>query len=368
MMSASAGIDHDLHHVAYDTALTAKIMAKRRAEMERRAKLLNPKTRQHGANHAVLEAQIAEKRAAQDREMDEEDYHSRAALMQEQVAQTLETLREKGVRERQTAAISFSLHNLRRENRREYDLSDPNELKNERVLSHAELNQMGPSSCLTLGEDPEAIARTKHEQKMATREWLNQQKEERLCREIMEREIDREFDKEMQFANHVRHMCEQAATQEARDELLATVQDNHQIAEEHRQRRFAEAQKNCTMNKKHASSINNSDQLKETHDYQIGSNGKLVRTEYRRASMDERQDVHNTNAFQILEKQRQKEAEKAEDRAAKRTMDQDVAVREAIEQMRNQATLQRRMNMEEHNRNMIATRVYELTREGVRDD
>lgn len=372
MMSSSFGagageLDYDLHHLAHDTALTKKIMAKRRAEMERRAKLLNPKTRQHGCDHTVLAGQLAEKRSGQDQDREEDVYHARAAIMQEQVAQAFETMHAQGVRERQTAAVHYSLANLRQDQRREYHLSDPMELKNERNLTHDELNSMGAASCLSLGEDVEEMARIRHQQHMETRAWLNQQKEEKMDRDNMEREIDRQFDSEMQFANHVRHMCEEKAKQDAHEELLENTRDNLAIADQHRQRKFAQHEKNRMANERHMTNILNSDQLKETHPYIMASNGRMVRTEYRRPSDQEAQDVHNTNAYQIIHKRNVAKAEKQEDLEQAATNKQDIEVREAIEWKKKQATLDRRRAVNEYNNTLINTRTVELTREGARD-
>lgn len=331
-------------------------MAKRQNEKERRARLMNPRTRQGGTAHEVLAAQIAEKRVGLDKEAAEEHFHARAAIMQEQVAQAFENMNAKATRDRQTAAIQFSMENLSKEQRREYHLSDPHELKKEMIPTHEDLNSMGPASCLSLGEDVEDMMKFKKSQQTELRAALNHQKQERRDREDMEHEFDKQCDQELAFANHVRAMCEEATKQEAKEDLLENTRENLAIAEQHRQRKAGQIEKNHLYNEKHYNSIWNSDQLKETHPYLIGSNGRLVRTEYRRNAPEEAQDVHNTNAYLVLEKRNRDAAAKEEHLAAKYTNEVDIQLREAIEGEKKKRVQDKRLAIEEYNRQMAAAK------------
>lgn len=347
-------IDADLEHLSHDPALTAKIMRKREDEMKRRAKLLNPRTRQHGANHAVLDSQLAEKRAGETVTREEEAFHAKAAVLQEEVAQAFENMKAAGTRERHKAATEFSLTHLRKEDRREYFLNDPNELKNDLVRTHAELNQLGPSSMQTLGEDVEAKASEIKEAKRATNRWLKDQMEEKEAREAAEMDRERTYDREILFANEIRGVCEQASLQEAKEDRYEAMMENKQIADQHRQRRNAQQERNLLANERHTGSIVHSDRMKEAIDHVYGSNGNLLRTEYKRTSYEEAMEMHATNAYLVLQKKLQAEAEKHEEYEHAGTIGSSVQILGHVEEMKRQATLQRRLAAEEYNRTAAA--------------
>merc|ERR1719343_1163167 len=124
-------IHADLEHISFDPALTGKIMKKRQEEMRRRTKLLDPRKRQYGVEHTVLDAQVAENRALREGDAGEEAFHARTQAMVDEVLQTIEGAKLDAQREREKATKDFSLTNLKKEDRREYYLSDPNNLKNE---------------------------------------------------------------------------------------------------------------------------------------------------------------------------------------------------------------------------------------------
>eukprot|EP00928_Gymnodinium_smaydae_P070078 TRINITY_DN54013_c0_g1_i1.p2 TRINITY_DN54013_c0_g1~~TRINITY_DN54013_c0_g1_i1.p2 ORF type:complete len:379 (-),score=107.54 TRINITY_DN54013_c0_g1_i1:83-1219(-) len=352
----SPAVHADLEHISYDQALTRKIMAKREAEMARRAKLLDPRTRQRGVAHHVLDAQVEEKRSRQSGDDEEEAYHAHAAVLQEQVAQACEIMKAQGTRDRHKAALEYSTQHLGKEQRREYHLSDPNELRNERVRSAEELAQLGPACCQSIGEVKSEMDARRRQKQLETRAWLQEQMREKEERAAQEREIDLKFDREAEFANQIRSVCEQAAIDEARQDKIQEAEDNKRIAEEHRQRRMNQFQKHLDANARHVDSIVNSDRMKETVDYAIGSHGKLLRTEYKRPSIEEEQDVHDTNAFQVLNKLNRAKQEKMEDMEEAGRIQHRTQILGHIEDMKVQQTYNNRMKMEAHNATIVEAR------------
>lgn len=346
----------DLDHIAYDQALTRKIMAKREAEMARRSKLLDPRTRQRGVAHNVLDAQVEEKRSRDAILKEEEAYHAQSAVIQEQVAQACEIIKAQGTRERHRQALEFSTMHLGKETRRERHLNDPHELRNERVRTAEELAQLGPACCQSLGEVKADIDAKRKQAQLETRAWLKEQMREKEERAAQEREIDLKFDREAEFANQVRGICEQAAIDEARQDKMQEAEDNKRLAEEHRRRKEMQFQKHLDSVERHVSTTLNSDMMKETHDYLIGSNGKLVRTAYKRPTLEEEQDVHGTNAFQCLEKMNRAKQEKQEDMEEAQRIQHRMQILGTIEDMKAQQTYANRMKMEEHNAKLVEQR------------
>lgn len=344
----------DLEHLSFDSKLTGKIMAKRQAEMARRSRILDPRKRQYGVSHDVLDNQVAEKRDAAQATAAEDEYYTKATILQEQVAQVCETLKAKGTRERHKAVIEFSQKNLLKDTRREYALSDPNELKKERMLTEEEMAQYGPSSMMSLGETPEAQhAKTKAKQAQ-TRSWLMDQMKEKEERFAAERAIDLKHDQDMMLANQVRAVAEKAAKEEAREEKLQEVADNFVIADKHRQRYENKLNKNIMANTRHVDSINSDPVLLEQHDHVYGSNGKLLKHGFRRMSQDQYQDLWNQNAGLVMEKNNRKAAEKYDNKDEMALATRASEVLQVVENEKVRMVKDRRVAAEEHNQVLAA--------------
>merc|ERR1711971_66786 len=111
------------------------------------------------------------------------------------------------VRERHMDVVDYSLRNLRRDQRREYDLSDPNAVKNDK-LPDLDDPSLGPSSMLkfsSVDETPEE----KHRRQQQTSGWLQAQMQQKLDREQEEKEYDRRYHERTVLASHVRAVCEE---------------------------------------------------------------------------------------------------------------------------------------------------------------
>merc|ERR1719456_1228350 len=106
----------------------------------------------------------------------QDDYHDQYRVISDEVAQVCATIRHEATRERQKAVTAYSLQHLRKEQRREYHLSDPNLIKTERPARDGDNDpKLGPSSIQYFeGEDFLAQQRKK-EGVASTREWLNYQ-------------------------------------------------------------------------------------------------------------------------------------------------------------------------------------------------
>eukprot|EP00927_Polykrikos_kofoidii_P068560 TRINITY_DN63908_c0_g1_i1.p1 TRINITY_DN63908_c0_g1~~TRINITY_DN63908_c0_g1_i1.p1 ORF type:complete len:391 (+),score=112.90 TRINITY_DN63908_c0_g1_i1:122-1294(+) len=342
--------DADLDTLSHDMALTNKIMKKRQEELARRTKLLDPRKRTGGVPHDILDAQLLEKRAIAEKELGEHEYYARSALLQEQVAQSIETMKETAARDRQKAAIGYSMQNLRKEQRREYALSDPNQVRNDRVLTNDEIERLGPSSMLNFKGDCFDEAGRKRETHEQMRNWLQQQMQEKQDRKAAERAIDLKFDQEVGFANQVRGICEQAATDEAREDKRQEAADNLALAQEHGRRRQMRLDKEIEAKNRHVDSVMNSDRMKEATDYVIGATGRVC--EFKRMSAEEVQDVFNTNAMQVLGSRSRKAAEQREEEEYAENVNRGVEVLAAIESEKKRMVLERRLQAEEHNKAM----------------
>merc|ERR1711933_423806 len=77
--------------------------------------------------------------------------------------------------------------------------------------------------------------------------------------------------------------------------------------------------------------VRTSDRMNEVHDYQVGMDGKLIRTEYKRLTVEEEQDVYSTNARIVLDKQARKRQEALEEAQHAHNLNVGIAVLGALE-------------------------------------
>lgn len=352
--SATASPDEihaDLRYLSHDPRLVDKIMKKRQEEMARRTKILDTKRFRHGVPHDVLDKQIAEKKAAAAKLKTEDDYHDRYRVISDQVAQVCETIRNEATRERQKAVTSYSLENCRKEQRREYHLSDPNVIKTERPARDGDNDpRLGPSSVQSFeGEDFLAQQRKK-EAVASTREWLAYQIAQKKLYQEQEKEADRLYDIATATANEVRGLCEKQVIEDQLADKRAEAEENKKLAVIHHARKQANKKKEYDAVQAHVHNEMNSDRMMELADYKCGVDGRLMKAEYKRLSVEEEQDVYNTNARLMLEKQARKRAEKSSDTIeAKQNYAADMVLH-TLEQEKERAQRERRTIIEDHNK------------------
>lgn len=307
-----------------------------------------------GTQPEDLSAQITAKQRSIAAAKVEEEYYAQSSTLQDQILQTVEGMKAAQVRERHMDTVDYSLRNLRREQRREYDLSDPNAIKNDK-LPDLDDPSLGPSSMLkfsSVDETPE----DKHRRQQQTSSWLQAQMQEKMDREQEEKEYDRRYDERTMLASHVRAVCEENERQEARADKCAEAAENLELAKMVRDRNRNKAEFNDALKSRHVDTIRNSDWVSEAHDWKIGATGKLIRTEYKRLSIEEEQDVYNSNARQILDKRARQNAEaleQSEEAAGTRCA---VAVLGAVEEERVNHSKNRRMRMVEENNRLAAAK------------
>lgn len=354
--SQSDAVPADLAHLTHDPDLIAKITRKRQAELERRAKLFDPRTRQHGVEHSVLDAQVTEKRAQKDHADAAESFHSSTALFQDQVLQACEDAKQRLARERQKAVVDYSLTNLRKEHRREWSLSDPTSLKNE-LPARVGFNdpRLGISSVQQFeGEkfEGEQFAEIKKNRQAATKEWLQAQMAEKKERHEAERQLDAQYDQAVMTANEVRAICENSLLDEMRADKVQEAQDNLVLAQAHASRRQAQKDRDNHEAIKHADGVMQSDRMKETHDYLRGVDGRVMKGEYKRMSLEEESNVINTNKYIVLEKKFRQQQEKEAEMEEARKTNVAIGVLGGVEEHKNRYLMNKRMQMVEENKAM----------------
>lgn len=298
-----------------DSALAGKILRKRQEEMARRAALSNPKARRNGADVPALATQMDEKQimAAAAAEAEANDDQIRA--MQDKVVQAIEDHKANFRREQQKATVQYSLQNLNKESRREYDLSDPDQLKKQRLPKDgigSDGREIGAAAMQNF-EGEVDIKELQRRQRAMQKEWLKQQMEEKQMREQAERDAEKMEAMETLNNTKLREAIEAVEAQEGKQELMEMVHSNLQMAAETQARKQMRKEKEAKLNAREVGKLKNDERLNEVHDWKLNSMGHLSRDEYKRLTYEQVQDVYDANASIILEKQAAKRMELAAD-------------------------------------------------------
>merc|ERR1712176_604666 len=156
-------------------------------------------------------------------------------------------------------------------------------------------------------------------------------------------------DQEALHATNVRAYCEYSEQEERRQDKIEESEFNKVMAKVQCEKRQARTQRDADEKAKHVNHITNSERMTESCDYKTGENGRLVRTEYRRLSVDEEQDVHNTNAQLVLQKKMQAKAEREEEARNARDVGLGVSVQHSLEAMKQSRIKERTMQMVKEN-------------------
>merc|ERR1712196_218538 len=167
---------------------------RREAEEERKARLLDPKTRMIGIDVDALNRQVEEKRqrAMQEQEKDKES--DRQALLVAERGMLLERQVELQRRQKSCDDAAYNHAYQRKQFRREYDLSNPDALKNDLPVRIGDEDpRLGPASMQVYhGEDP-GYAQRVAAQKKQMRDWNMAQMDEKIKSQEQVAQADRVF-------------------------------------------------------------------------------------------------------------------------------------------------------------------------------
>lgn len=308
-------IHADLAHLSHDQALMNKIIKKRQDEVARRANLLDPRKRCAGVPHDILASQIAEKKKAAEAEVVEDAYHHAIGVTQSAMMTHLEGMKAQMTRDRHKQTIDWGLQNMTKEQRTEFALSDPSALKKEVLPTNEEIDQMGPSSMLNFKGEHGASKEYKKAVKETHAGHLSTQVHDKKAREHGELEWNKHMDHQAELANQIRDVCERSDAEDARNAKINEMENNQVLAQHHASRRWAKKQAEEEERVKHLQTVVQQDKDRLKDDYKVGSNGKIMKGDYRRMTVEEEHDIYNQNAQIILEKRIKKQQEIAEEAA-----------------------------------------------------
>lgn len=298
-------LNADLATLAHDPALAAKIAIKRQQEADRKILMSSPRLARIGLDVAGLNAQVAAKMDAIQEDAQDEIFYAKQAKLTQNVYAKKEEYVSKMQREIHKNCVDFSLANLRKEQRREYSLSDPNALKREKPPGKdSSVSSMQYFPCEETGS-----AEAQWQKKMQQREWLLAQMDEK--REQQQREKSAEhFEQEMSLsANEVRTLCEHMQQVESQEERRAVMQDNVRLSTERQNRREALKARDEAVAKRHNDQVMAHNLERERHDYSVSDVIPGKKLDYKRCTLEQAQSVLDANKAAVLGRKMQLQAD-----------------------------------------------------------
>lgn len=215
--------------IPLDTKESAAIQARQNKEAARKSRIFDARQRTIGVDLAAIDEQVQQRK---NREADEKRCHEAYAAMMirnDTTAQLMDARNARTQDQIQRDIVEFRSREQNPENRREFDLNDPNGLKKGCPLG---ANNHGISSLQSfVGEDIYNSDRTKH-QKEQIREWSLQLQRERRAAEEEAAMEDKIYDlKRIQLDNKALEM-QSTEMKERQAEIDAIKEFNQREAEQ----------------------------------------------------------------------------------------------------------------------------------------
>jgi hypothetical protein len=231
-------------------------------------------------------------------------------------------------------------------------LSDPNHLKKDQPARIGDDDpRCGPASIQKF--DGEAIEYDRTVNKKTYQDlqksWLLEQMAEKQAIQQAEKDHQKMHDGQVIMANHVRGVMEMHIAATNRSNKKAESDFNLSLSAEQQARKQKILNKLAEDEANHVSNVMNSAMLNEQAGGQGGTDGRLIRANFKGGSRDAMKEVYEYNAMQMQSKRHAKRAEKEEEARHAASIADGVAVLGSIEHHKAQVEMQRRRMMDDEN-------------------
>jgi len=293
----------------------AAIERRRRLEKERQSRIFNNKHRLIGVDKDALDQQVKDRRFMEEMEEKRSEAFAHDMIRNDKITVLLDRRQEHDLREMNRALNEFRSLHQQPDNRREWDLQDPDYLKKDKPARvNDEDPRCGPASIQKFdGEDLNSQARRKYQQEQL-REWSLQQQHEKNLARMQQRMADKLYDfKQMELDERAREL--QRAEEECRRAINSAVKDyNDALKREMEQKNAIKKMHEQDDNMTEIANALFSDFLTENPDQAISSLGpnRIVPDRYKGMSPEQIEKIRQEQLRQIAEKQRLKEMERLE--------------------------------------------------------
>jgi len=216
------------------------VQRRRQAEEERKARLLDPKARMIGIDVDALNRQVEEKRA---REQETQKLEQEEAMQAKLIAErgmALERQVELQQRQKTCDDVAYNHAYQRKQFRREYDLSNPDAVKNDLPIRMGDEDpRLGAASVQVMHGEDTGYARRTELQRAQQRAWCLAQMDENAQKRYEEDQADRVFAaRQQEFLSRAVEL-DSIQSRQARESRMVADEFNHamvvQKKEEQRQ-------------------------------------------------------------------------------------------------------------------------------------
>ncbi|KAJ8002873.1 hypothetical protein DPEC_G00163480 [Dallia pectoralis] len=215
-----------------DRIAATSLEKRRNREIQRQDRIFNAKVRTIGIDTEALDFQVNEKKQKEANEAESRKAYAEYALLNDKTACLLDQRQRKDERLLREAVDDFRLNFQSHRSRREYDLSNPDEIRTQEGM------QMLPGLA---GEDPDSQGRQKRQQEQL-REWSIQQQHELATERHRKRLEEQRYDQDRVDLDNKALQLQKMEDDRRRAVALATKDFNRSKAAENAEKRRKEAQ------------------------------------------------------------------------------------------------------------------------------
>jgi len=295
-----------------DMRESAAIERRRIREQQRQSRIFNARVRTIGVDVRSLEEQVNERKWIEDQEQCRNEAFAQDMVRNDKIALLLQNRQESDIKELNKAVNEFRLKHQRPEDRREFDIYDPDGKKKDKPARVSDDDpRCGVSSMQKfLGEDLNEDARKKLQQEQ-NREWIKQQMNEKAQEEANLKQSNRLCDlKAIEMDQRAKDLAQ--AEQDCRNAINLAMKDyNLALARERKAKEDNEKQQTLEDNLTEISNQVYSDTLTENPAVAGSAFGphRVITDRWKGMSPAEIDTIRYTQQQQIEEKNRLKEEE-----------------------------------------------------------
>jgi len=296
-----------------DLRESASIQRRKIKEQQRQSRIFNARVRTIGVDLQALEQQVDERKWMNNQERRRNDAFANDMVTNDRICVLLQNRQDQDIRALEKSINDFRSEHQRPEDRREFDIYDPDSKKKDKPARVSDDDPRCGISSLQkfLGEDLNEKARKKLQQEQ-NREWFTSQMMERSQEMANTKQADTLHElKSIEMDQRVMDLAR--AEQECRDAItMATKEYNLALARERKSKEDAEKQKELEDNLTEISNHVNGDMLTENPavaESAFGSH-RVIPDRWKGMSPSEVNHVLQTQRQQAEENNEKKEKEK----------------------------------------------------------
>jgi len=300
-----------------DLRESAAIERRRIKEQQRQSRIFNARVRTIGVDLQSLEQQVGERKWMEDQERRRHEAFANDMAMNDRICVLLQKRQDQDVKALEKSTNEFRKEHQRPEDRREFDIYDPDGKKKDTPARVSDDDPRCGISSLQkfLGEDLNEKARKKLQQEQ-NREWFTSQMNERAQEDANREQADRLHElKSIEMDQRAMDLAR--AEDECRDAVnMATKEYNLALARERKSKENADRQKELEDNLTEISNHVNGDMLTENPAVAQSAFGshRVISDRWKGMSPTQVNDVLQTQHQQVEENMRKRdEANKQEE-------------------------------------------------------